>query len=769
MPSGSNTDKPPAQTGASEKKLYFINLKRPSRLDWAFALEAVKGMRPFQYDLSPRSEAGQGRLLAPDFWGFCLAVPRDASQCEQILTLVRESRVGAVRLDFTYGQCFDSALSLLQGLRALKVEVLLHLVPPLREGQQFPQADALDRWRAFMEKSHQTFEGYFFEGYFEALEIGSTINRAKWSGYHLAGFLAMWQIAHAYCHTHKITLVGPNVTDFEPQYNAGTLGVLKGRNQLPDVHSNNLFAERSVEPEDADHKILGYEFRNLHGYDLRKKMSLITEIAKRNGVQRNWSTCAFWTVPRIARILARPEEQMADYLVRYYLLCISHGGFERIFWGPLVSYREGLVDDGTEDRSSSDDRDVVALYDMYPGTHEQWRPRPAFGALRNIILQLSGFHYVAPLCSHRGLEIHEFRRQDEVCWVAWTMNGRLARVRDCMDASSLDALEEVVARDGDAHEDCPDFISESPLYFHWKNGISPKINKRAKCLPEVVAARPPKGMQYYEFQSERWQGILLARSQEEARALSDSLQPESVGAQQEAASLRKSRNAIWTVADPRDPEGVVVIKKPNRIAWHKRILDRKKPSKALRSWNGTSELMRRGIETPRVVAYFESRQKSDMLENWFICEHVEGGLSVREFFSRFANGETLVEGFTLEAFSKELIPFVLDMHMTNIFFRDLAGGNVLVELSREHGIRFSLIDTARVKCPLFGLKIRHRIEDMKRLTNKLNNAQQLYVMELYLGKLGRSFTMRQKFSFKLYAIKTKLKRQKRRAFKKLRK
>ncbi len=214
--------------------------------------------------------------------------------------------------------------------------------------------------------------------------------------------------------------------------------------------------------------------------------------------------------------------------------------------------------------------------------------------------------------------------------------------------------------------------------------------------------------------------------------------------------------------------GSVVVKKPARIAWHKRILDRKKPSKALRSWNGTSELMRRGVETARVVAYFESTRKEDIFDNWFICEQVVGGRSVRDFFSRFAQGESTIEGYTLDVFSAQLITFVLHMHSRGVFFRDLAGGNILIDSTQAGILAFSLIDTARVRCERKCVSLSHRVEDLKRLTNKLSQEQQLDFMNRYLSKIGKRFTPAQRLSFQLYEVKTKLKRHKRRLLKKFR-
>ena len=211
-----------------------------------------------------------------------------------------------------------------------------------------------------------------------------------------------------------------------------------------------------------------------------------------------------------------------------------------------------------------------------------------------------------------------------------------------------------------------------------------------------------------------------------------------------------------------------MVKKPINMAWHKRILDRKKPSKALRSWNGTAELMRREIETPRTVAYFESKDSTDMMNNWFVCEYMDGGLSVRNFWAGFATDEIEVYGFTFEVFCEKLIDFIIKCIDGGVLFRDLSGGNVLVQVEPEQSLKFSLIDTARARCNPWGVEIPDRISDLKRLVLKLRPDQQVEFMDKYLGRLGGSFGLKYRFEFKLYALKTDLKRLKRRLIRKFR-
>ena len=748
-------------TYSNKTKPRFVNLICPGRLDVEFLFQAVKGLR-FGLGGNAVPATMNQQKIPNTFVGVCLAVPRDEAATRKALELVEELGIKAVRVDFSESYTAEAMMPLLQGLKEAGVGVLLHLVQPLQQAKQMPAADAVDVWSGFVKTSLNTFADYI-----EAVEIGTTINRAKWAGYSLSGFITAWQEAYPLVKQSGFPLVGPNVTDFEPQYNAGLLGMLKRRHCLPDIHSNNMFAERAIEPEALDRKIFGESFKRLHGYDLIKKLRLVALIGQRSGVSKNWSTCAFWTLPRIQRILASSEEQMADYIARYYVLCASEGSFERFYWGPLVSGREGLLDDGTDLPEDRTIRAVVAYYRELPGESSQWRRRAAFQAFKTIQSMLSSAHYLQRLCGQEGLEVHALEKGDKCFHVVWTKNGGLARSTDIYSKADLDAVESVYSRDGERLPNSPEYFSESPVYLVWARSTLIEISSTAGTVPQVIVARPGAGYGYFNYNTDVWRGVVRARSREEADTLIDTLKPNAITAVSSETSLRNARNAIWTVDDPLTEGDLLVVKKPARIAWHKRILDRRKPSKALRSWNGTSELMRRGIETPKVVAYFEHQDSTQQLDNWYICEHANTRLSVRGFFSAYARGEKTAGGFTFEEFSEQLVEFIRALHWKGVYFRDLSGGNVLVRIEDDRRLVFSLIDTARARFANQRFSRSKRIADLKRLVHKLNSGRQKYVMEAYLGKEGAKFTAYQRFTFKLYALKARLKRIKRKARKKI--
>jgi tRNA A-37 threonylcarbamoyl transferase component Bud32 len=682
---------------------------------------------------------------------------------EVALESISELGLTCVRLDYSYDNDSPQLDAFVERLSIAGVSLLLHLVQPLNEAQKMPEAEALERWRAFVESTLDRFAGRI-----EAVEAGSVVNRARWSGYRLSGFLAAWTVVHEIVRRWGLTLIGPNVTDFEPQYNAGLLGLFARRNLLPDVQSNNMFSERTIEPEALDHKIVGHWGKRIFAYNLTKKIRLVAAIGKPLDVRRHWSTCAFWTLPRIERILTDSEAKMADYLSRYFILCAASGDFERFYWGPMVSRREGLLDDGTGILAEPGRRDVVAFYRELPGMPEAWRVRPAFHALKTLVQWISGSLYLGPAVNRQTLQIHAFEKGDVVFHAAWALNGRIADLADCYDCRALSQVTDVFLQSGERLGAPPKTLGESPVFFVWPKDAAPEVRPDANVLAETIVAHSLGGAAYYPVNDGPWRGLIRANSEAEADRIFDALHPDRITVQPERHFLRKARNAIWTVQDPRaENGGVLVVKQPLRIALHKRLLDRAKPSKALRSWNGTCELLRRGIASPKPVAYIEHIDRREMLRNWYVCEHVEGRHSVRSFFARYASGEAEVEGIRFDAFTEMLVKFVRNMHDRGVFFRDFSGGNVLVRTSEGNRIDFSLIDTARARFSNRRFSHGKQVSDLKRLVHKLNPKQQQYFMNVYLQDEGRSFSLGQRFAFTAYAVKARLKRIKRRVRKRL--
>jgi hypothetical protein len=757
MPADSNSpeDKKPKRA-VKKNTPRLVSVTPPGKHDLAFLLKAAPVLLPFRFQ-TDRPLTASNTPISRQFAGVCLAVPANTTQADIVIGHLRDLGLISVRIDLSYDDQSPTIRHFLDGLRKEGMAVLLHLVPPFSEARQMPEPASIDRWKSFVEQIvHDSKDSI------EGVEIGSTVNRARWTGCSLEGFLKAWSVAHDIIRRHpKLTLVGPNVTDFEPQYNAGLLGLLRSRQQLPDAHSSNMFAERTIEPEALDHKIGGRLFTRLINYNLIRKSRLIHAIGCHQGVNPTWSTCAFWTLPRIERVLVDSEEKMADYITRYYVLGAAIGAFERLYWGPLVSFREGLLDDGTATRDIPGTPDVVAFYPEFPGNPNQWRRRPAFDAMKTVGQWLHGALYLGPQIRHAGLEIHAFDRPDVTFHVAWTRNACLAAISDCYRTEDLTNLLQLISHKGAPIGNTPDFITESPIILVWKKGSAPSVRETASPLKQAKAASHGTANQYYLKRNNQGQAIVHAKNQAEADLLFERLDAAEIDRIAAESTMRKARNRVWTIPDPRNHDRLLVVKKPIRIPWHKRILDARKPNKALRSWNGTCELIRRGINTPRAIACIDS---SDPLENWFVCEHFHGNQTARSYFVRYRAGDQNVEGVDFKTFISELIPFVRNMHERGVHFRDLSGGNVLVGKNPDGTLLFSLIDTARARFSNRRFPLSKRVADIKRLVHKLDPPRQAEFMRAYLSIEGKSFTTAMKCSFALYTLKTTLKRWKRKLF-----
>jgi lipopolysaccharide kinase (Kdo/WaaP) family protein len=708
----------------------------------------------FAYMLSGklRSKKGYqppaGHAVPLGFAGVGIATAADSAMDAYVIAQLKDLGIHQVRLDFTYGDADNHVARFLLALSAESFSIMLHLVQPLDAAKAMESHAAQEEWQRFVaDVLHR------FGEKVELVEIGSTINRRRWAGYTLNGFLKAWQIAHDEVRRCNIKLAGPNITDFEPPYNIGLLSIMRSRGQLPDIHTDNLFSERCTEPERDDHKILGHRLAPLGGFRLVKKAFVLQEIGANYCIPELHSPAAFWTLPRIHRLLPDGEQKQADYMTRYMILCAASGALRRASWGPLICHREGLIDDGTGQYPAVE---RITHYASVTGSIANFRPRPAFSAMKAFAATIPGLNYQGQLNDTDYLEVHAFSSGGHQIHAAWTTNGKAAALADIYAAGNL-SLATCASRDGKMLDTLPDLVTESPIYLHFPPGRTVTINPEADIIGHLSLHSHING-QHLLFRRDGWQGLLLAADKAEGALLATALHPASIGEPPADALLRKARNAIWTIADPRDQTRRLVIKQPVRMHLHKKLFDRFKPSKALRSWNGASELLRRGIETAHPVAYFEKPGDTSLTRNYYICEYVDSDFSVRQLFSAFASGEKIYQEVRDEEAYCQLCDFLLMMHGRGVFFRDLSGGNILVKKSEGGKLAFSLIDTGRAHFFNRGTPMDKRISDLTRTCNKLHAEGRDRFMEIYLAKLGRRFGFWQRLPFHLYNAKVVIKR-----------
>ena len=161
---------------------------------------------------------------------------------------------------------------------------------------------------------------------------------------------------------------------------------------------------------------------------------------------------------------------------------------------------------------------------------------------------------------------------------------------------------------------------------------------------------------------------------------------------------RGNYTPLKTFCDNRNRvELVDVGGKPMVVKWYKKtnlltglIYTLFRKSKARRAYEHALELLKRGISTPRPIAYFEQKSR--------------GLFRVGCFFSEYVDLPAVSELFYTDKLSKEehdlmadnLSRFTLSLHLKGIVPLDYNTGNLLVDKVGDR-YRFTLIDINRMK------------------------------------------------------------------------
>ncbi len=696
------------------------------------------------------------RAVPEDFFGVGVASNPDPATDAYIIHQLRSLGILQVRLDLSYGDTTNYQGRFCEALLDAGFAVTLRLIPPFESAKNMHLTIEQTSWKVFVDGVIERFGSRIRQ-----IEIGNTINRKRWAGYNWPGFFIAWNIAYKAIKIHNITLLGANIQDFEPLYNISLLKTLHEKNQLPDVQTNNLFVERVSEPERFDHRVLKYHWAKIFKFNLVKKARLLAKIGQDFDVLQTSSTGAFWATYRIERSLMHGAQKQADYLTRYFTLLAASGALKQAFWGTLLCHREGLIGDGLQD-ADYPALERIAHYQNADGMLINYKPLPSFYAMQTVANKLSGAQYFGFLASGAGLEIHRFLQHGQQLHVAWTINGRAVPLQEIYTKASLSTAS-YTHRDGnDFDQNTPDLLSEEPIYISWPKDFDvvtvakPHITQLSTTKPLAIDVHQPDSI-YFTCTQPGWQGVVLAKNQTELEQMMTVLNPENLIAPEKPQSLRHARNAIWAMPHPTDINRQITVKKPVKMYWHKTLLDRYRPSKARRSWNGAMQLSRRGIATARPIAFFEREHDKTLKHNFYICEYVQADCHIGQIFNAFSAGETEFMGVTQEQVYAQLTRFIVKMHGRGCYFRDLSGGNILVNINADT-LQFTLIDTARARFSDYGVPMHQRLADLTRACHKLNWLGRERFLGHYFGSIGRSLTWYYKLPFYLYDAKVWLKR-----------
>jgi hypothetical protein len=205
--------------------------------------------------------------------------------------------------------------------------------------------------------------------------------------------------------------------------------------RVPDIHTDNLFVERVVEPEAYDHRVLGTWATKLLKLNLVKKARLLQYLGERAGCKQTISTCNFWTTKRLSRRSLYPQEKKVDYLARYLVLAATSGALRRVYWGPLICGRDGLIDDCA---AGYPEVDNSSFYKSVRGNVDDFIVTPAFFALGHIAQRLRNACCYKAVSAVDGLSHFAFTGADnENFHVCWCRDGQKLDLTDVFSEEQL--------------------------------------------------------------------------------------------------------------------------------------------------------------------------------------------------------------------------------------------------------------------------------------------------------------------------------------------
>jgi hypothetical protein len=239
-------------------------------------------------------------------------------------------------------------------------------------------------WESFIEEVFSEFQDVssFFE-------IGHAWNRTKWGIWDYKEYLKLALPARSLAEKYKASLLGPAVIDFEFHLYPPVLSAISF-----DKVSSLLYVDRVGAPESRQ-----------FGWDTSKKLALLKAVVDGCSARdkKLWITEVNWPLKgtgKYSPASGRPnvsEDDQANYLVRYYILCLASGLVERIYWWQLVAPGYGLID----------------------SREREWRRRPSFYAYKNMAAQLEGSTFTHKI-QHSHAEMFSFQNKTECFAVCWT-------------------------------------------------------------------------------------------------------------------------------------------------------------------------------------------------------------------------------------------------------------------------------------------------------------------------------------------------------------
>jgi hypothetical protein len=262
-------------------------------------------------------------------------------------------------------------------------------------------------WSGFLD---DVFSG--FSSLCSHFEVGHAWNRTKWGVWDHLEYIALAKAAAPLARKHGVKLAGPAVIDFEFHLYPPTLRAVDF-----DKATSLLYVDRTGAPENAQ-----------FGWTTAKKLALLKAIvdASTGRPKGLWITEMNWPLAGAGEYSPAPgkpcvsEEDQANYLVRYFVICLASGLVERVYWWQLAAPGYGLIDN------------------LGP----EWRRRPAFFALRQLVRHLEGSRFEEKTPSAGGAEVFWFRKDGRRFAVCWTRRGEVDQEFESVPC-------QIIGRDGE--------------------------------------------------------------------------------------------------------------------------------------------------------------------------------------------------------------------------------------------------------------------------------------------------------------------------------
>ena len=644
-----------------------------------------------------------------DFLGINIASNDELDTDDYIFDRIHELGIKNLRIYFTYTDFNNHKSRLLKKLKDFDGNLIINISPPIKDASSIITEHGTLVWRNFVEKLLNEFKEIKF-----MVEIGSTVNRQSWTGISYQGFYKLWSVAFNVCRIKNRKIIGPNVTDFEPFVNFGILKSLQSKHQLPDFLSNNMFAERTIQPEPYDPRVFIRKFPQCFKFDLYKKSAVYKFLAQEFKIKGIISPCSFWSIKRIGRLKDQPQQQRAKYVTRYFAMMAAKGNFEKVFWGALICHREGLIHNGLNEPEYPK-IEQVTFYREAKGYVSNYHITQSFRALQFFNQTVPGSTFIKSYSDNPTIQILEFETDNEIFHIIWTQNNCIA---DIQKFYHINQLRTATSKDKYGNNiNQPTSINDDPMFLFWPKESRPHLIQKPFVYPNAFVEQSKE--KFYFLHDENWSGITQAKDIETYKLILKYCHPDTLLPPDKDQSLRKSRNAVWIKDIPNF--GKVVIKKPMSIYRHKRFLDRNRPNKSLRAWNGTHILLSKGINAAKPIAVFNKKHDPSSLENYYISLYKEG-YSFNDLALHFKN-DAIFKGFTIRQIFEQCAEFINKMHSRGVFFNDLSAGNILM-LIENNNFHFELIDTGRVKNFNSSLNYKtrktQRMKDLVRLLNKFD-------------------------------------------------